>query len=740
MALQTKTITANGSKGHHVFTLIVNEDSTNIETNKSLGTYSFQLSPIQTGWNWNWSGNPERISYSITIGTNTYSGTIGIYDGSSTVTLKSGSFEIEHNTDGNKTISISFSVTDNTGANYTCGNASASGEMTLTYIPRKTNFTESDYWVNIGDVSKFATVKPASPTFTHSLKLTIGEGFTKYINGNNGEWSDTEIKFPTIFKEGTNEMDLYFDAKNDLYSLFTTSGTNSTLELTTYNGDNDLGISTANLTISVDFLKCTPTVKTSSVYDLTDSTYALTGDRERIVAHESNCRLSLTFSPSAEEDTETKIISLKINGVDYTTQGITSLETVIGILSSDTIRVDLVNSRSIPNTVMIKINKWVPYIRVGQDYNENFYLSYFTRGSIPTSTTTPNVIQNVSVAFGSPFYNGYFDANNTKQNKFTYTWRYKKTTEETWSSWYTLDLSTAQINNNAINQTATYLKDASGKNIEFEYHTSYNIEYKYADLLTSFQYSTILPPSESVWSWGEKNFRIRDNLDFGGVDINGNTYHYGTPIATKYESATIGDNTKIIAKGLTDSRGHFAYNDYENDYDTMPSGFQLDATTLTTKQNNKWILPTCWADIIYPVGSIYMNVNNTNPSLLFGGTWEQIKGKFLVGVDSSDTDFNTSGKTGGTKNHSHIYGIQYNGFYGALYAEDKRLIRLYNGETNSFVESYNTSTSSSETGNNGVQQTSGSTFNSAMYETKTPTTKTSNLPPYMTVYMWKRTA
>ena len=42
MALQTKTITANGSKGHHVFTLIVNEDSTNIETNKSSGTYTFQ--------------------------------------------------------------------------------------------------------------------------------------------------------------------------------------------------------------------------------------------------------------------------------------------------------------------------------------------------------------------------------------------------------------------------------------------------------------------------------------------------------------------------------------------------------------------------------------------------------------------------------------------------------------------------------------------------------------------------
>lgn len=738
MALQTKTITANGSKGHHVFTLIVNEDSTNIETNKSSGTYTFQISPIQTGWDWSGWGN--NISYSGSIGDTTFSGTIPQYNGSSIITLSSGSFKIKHNTDGNKTISISFSVTDNTGVNYTCGNASASGEMTLTYIPRKTNFTDANYSTNVGDLSKFATVKPASPTFTHSLKLTIGDGFTKYINGNTGEWSDTEIKFPTIFKEGTNEMDLYFEAKTTLYSLFTGTGVTGALELTTYNGDNNLGISTANLLIIALASKCRPHVKTSSVYDLTDSTYALTGDHERIVAHESNCQLSLTLSPSAEEDTETKITSLKINGVDYTTQGITSLETPIGTLSSDTIRVDLVNSRGIPNTVMIKINKWVPYIRVGQDYNENFYLSYFTRGSISTSTTTPNVIQNVSVAFGSPFYNGYFDANNTKQNKFIYTWRYKKGTEETWSSWYTLDLSSAQIGDNVINQTPTYLKDASGKNIEFEYHTSYNIEYKYADLLTSFQYSTTLPPSESVWSWGEKDFRIRDNLDFGGVDINGNTYHYGTPIATKYETATINDNNKIIAKGFTDSRGHFAYNDYENDYDTMPSGFQLDATTLTAKQNNKWILPTCWADIIYPVGSIYMNVNNTNPSLLFGGTWEQIKGKFLVGIDSSDTDFNTSGKTGGTKNHSHIYGVQYNGYYGALYAEDKRLIRLYNGETDAFVESYYTLNSSSETGNNGVQQTGGSTFDTSVYETKTPTTKTSNLPPYMTVYMWKRTA
>lgn len=54
----------------------------------------------------------------------------------------------------------------------------------------------------------------------------------------------------------------------------------------------------------------------------------------------------------------------------------------------------------------------------------------------------------------------------------------------------------------------------------------------------------------------------------------------------------------------------------------------------------------------YPVGSIYLSVVNTNPSKWFGGTWEQIaKGRTLVGVDTSQTEFNTVKKTGGAKTH-----------------------------------------------------------------------------------------
>ena len=57
-------------------------------------------------------------------------------------------------------------------------------------------------------------------------------------------------------------------------------------------------------------------------------------------------------------------------------------------------------------------------------------------------------------------------------------------------------------------------------------------------------------------------------------------------------------------------------------------------------------------DIIYPVGSIYMSVNSTNPKNLFGGTWVAWgTGRVPVGIDTSQTEFASVEKTGGEKTH-----------------------------------------------------------------------------------------
>lgn len=56
---------------------------------------------------------------------------------------------------------------------------------------------------------------------------------------------------------------------------------------------------------------------------------------------------------------------------------------------------------------------------------------------------------------------------------------------------------------------------------------------------------------------------------------------------------------------------------------------------------------------IYPVGSIYLAVTNTDPQKFLGGQWERFgKGRTIVSVDESDTDFSESNKIGGAKTHS----------------------------------------------------------------------------------------
>ena len=58
-------------------------------------------------------------------------------------------------------------------------------------------------------------------------------------------------------------------------------------------------------------------------------------------------------------------------------------------------------------------------------------------------------------------------------------------------------------------------------------------------------------------------------------------------------------------------------------------------------------------DLIYPIGSIYQTKNSSfDPETEFGGTWERVKGKFIVGVDEDDSDFETSSSEGGEKKHT----------------------------------------------------------------------------------------
>lgn len=75
-----------------------------------------------------------------------------------------------------------------------------------------------------------------------------------------------------------------------------------------------------------------------------------------------------------------------------------------------------------------------------------------------------------------------------------------------------------------------------------------------------------------------------------------------------------------------------------NKHTNAPSinAVQQGLADLQNNINNIW-------EAIYPVGALYMSANATNPATLFGGTWEQIKEKFIL----SAGDTHTAGSTGG---------------------------------------------------------------------------------------------
>lgn len=157
---------------------------------------------------------------------------------------------------------------------------------------------------------------------------------------------------------------------------------------------------------------------------------------------------------------------------------------------------------------------------------------------------------------------------------------------------------------------------------------------------------------------------------------------------------------------------------------------------------------------IYPVGSVYITVTNTNPGTFIGGTWASLgAGRTLVGVNSSDSDFDTPKKTGGEKthtltanempthNHEHNHNVRYVATGGL--ADQK----LYADHVD--TESGDSKYTFTAANGGGVQGTLDiQTVSAVSNPLRTETDSTNagggaahnNLPPYITVYFWERTA
>ena len=146
-------------------------------------------------------------------------------------------------------------------------------------------------------------------------------------------------------------------------------------------------------------------------------------------------------------------------------------------------------------------------------------------------------------------------------------------------------------------------------------------------------------------------------------------------------------------------------------------------TKVAVIDGSGWIysraLSTLILEAVYPVGSIYMSVNSTSPATLFGGTWEAIQGKFLLGAYGNTYK---AGTTGGEATHTLTTREMPNHNHAVFYPNDGAADHSAPGNypdgpsdsTYFAVGSYTSSEGGGEAHN--------------------------NMPPYLAVYIWKRTA
>ena len=226
------------------------------------------------------------------------------------------------------------------------------------------------------------------------------------------------------------------------------------------------------------------------------------------------------------------------------------------------------------------------------------------------------------------------------------------------------------------------------------------------------------------------NFATKDNLSSGnplkivkGTEIDTEFNNIATAIATKAD---------LASPTFTGTP-------------TLPTG--TIAVTQSSGSNTTTIATTAFVQaaiaLLYPVGSVYTNASvSTNPATLLGfGTWTAFgAGRVMVGFDSGNALFDAAEETGGnadaiTVSHTHTAtttstdsGHSHGSTVGSGFISNGGSEQLAGGNNLNFGRPNTTATGNASISSTTTVASAGSSGTNANYQ------------PYITVYMWKRTA
>lgn len=642
-------IVATGSKGHHTFRLTLTETATSVESNTSTLTASFIVDPTT----YNWSGI-SGVTYNLSIDGNNYSGSITEVPYSSQKTIREiTGISIPHNDDGTKTISYSFSVSDGANKSYTSGNASASGEMTLTIIPRASSFSSVPSSVYIEDICSIKISKKLN-TYTSTLEYKISG-------------SSTWIPIVNKWNPDTNLSQTYrWEVPRSIYDGMSSTAKwrTITIRLTTYNGDSIIGDAKTKTLIAKAM--GSPSIISISIIDTNDITTVLTQDNKKIVNGVSNIKVTV----NATGINGTTISKITCNGT------IMSLDDGVGTL--------IINKCTISKfTIMVTDSRGATCLSTA-NRSANF-INY-----IPLSATMSAVKDQPTSDSAILLANGKYSAITFSEgiaNILTTSYQYRLAGS---SDNYISGTLTQSISDS--NYTAS--KTISG----LDYTKDYEVVMTISDKISSLTKTLILKKGVPVFYWDKDSVYLKS----------------GNPILD-YKTV-IKEDTSLNVVQLINKNGEDVYVNPIFDYKTVSKEEASSKVVQLINKNgeNIYVNP-------YPVGSIYLSVNSESPAMLFGGTWEQIKDRFLLACGDTYANNSVGGEATVTlkveEMPSHIHTL-------TPFVD----IRQGDGQVNAHSGSLGTHLGGYVSKPNAyVSSTGGDQPHN-------------NMPPYLSIYMWKRIA
>ena len=221
----------------------------------------------------------------------------------------------------------------------------------------------------------------------------------------------------------------------------------------------------------------------------------------------------------------------------------------------------------------------------------------------------------------------------------------------------------------------------------------WTIEVKVTDKLSSTTKAAVIPIAFTLMDF----YSTGKGVAFGKV---GTRDGFDCAMAAYFTGATTVSGT-LTATGTT----------------AMPSGMTVGGKTLL--------------NLIYPVGSIYMSVSSTSPATFLGGTWERIQDKFLLSAGATYA----AGATGGSATHKlsvaelpeHNHYVIDTGNTAHVYSSSKSLASSGGSWAARLTANYG----NVDTGTETYKLTTSAKGDGGSHN---------NMPPYLAVYVWKRTA